>query len=166
MVWTAVAWVALSAHANAQKVTKVPGGDTLVVDGVGKVRLAGVEDSTSACRPGMPGPPPPPRSGPSSPPPALMGGRLNLTPDRSSRNALRALILGKDVTLEFDDTGGRAMVPRVYVFLKDGTFINAEIVRQGRARVDGALRLGRLDELRRVEKEAQEAGRGVWAVPR
>ena len=57
-------------------------------------------------------------------------------------------------------------MPRVYVFLKDGTFINAEMVRQGRARVDGALPLGRLDELRRVEKEAQEAGRGVWAVPR
>jgi micrococcal nuclease len=166
VAWTAVALVALSANANAQKVSKVPGGDTLVVEGVGKVRLAGVEASTSAFRRGLPGPTPPPRSGPSSPPPALIGGRLNLTPDRSSRNALRALVLGKDVTLEFDDTGGRATVPRVYVFLMDGTFVNAEMVRQGRARVDGTLPLGRLDELRRVEKEAQEAQRGVWAVPK
>ena len=166
MVRTAVALVALSAHANAQKVTKVPGGDTLVVDGVGKVRLAGVEPSTPAFRTGLPGPTPPPRSGPSSPPPALIGGRLNLTPDRSSRNALRTLILGKEVTLEFDDTGGRATVPRVYVFLMDGTFVNAEMVRQGNARVDGAVPLVRLDELRQVEKEAREARRGVWAAPR
>lgn len=166
MVWTAVAFLALSVHANAQTVREVPGGDMLVVDGVGKVRLAGVETSARALRAGLPGATPAPRSGPSSPPPALVGGRLNLTPDRSSRNALRSLILGKDVTLEFDDTGGRAQVPRVYVFLMDGTFVNAEMVRQGKARVDASAPLMRLDELRRVEKEAQDARRGVWADPR
>jgi len=38
----AVVIAAASANAQAQKVTTVPGQDTLVVSGLGKVRLAGI----------------------------------------------------------------------------------------------------------------------------
>ena len=110
---------------------------------------------------GSSGPTPPPRSGPSSPPPALIGGRVNLSRNRGARDFLRKLVLGKDVTLEFDDAGGRADVPRVYVFLDDGTLVNSELLREGRARVDESVPIARLDEFKRIESEARNARRGV-----
>jgi endonuclease YncB( thermonuclease family) len=162
----AVVLVATAAHAHAQKVTTVPSQDTLVVSGVGKVRLAGIAGLEPAFRIGSSGPTPPPRSGPSSPPPALIGGRLNLSRNQGSRDFLRKLVLGKDVTLEFDDAGGRADVPRVYVFLADGTLVNSELLREGRVQVDESVPIARLDEFKRIEKEARDARRGVWAVPK
>ncbi len=48
----AVVLVATSANAHAQKVTTVPGQDTLVVVGVGKVRLAGIAALEPAFRMG------------------------------------------------------------------------------------------------------------------
>jgi len=161
----ALVLLGFAASANAQKVTKVPRADTLVVYGVGTVRLAGIAASDDrAFRLGLPGPTPQPRSGPSSPPPALIGGRVNLTPDRSSRDFLKKLALGKDVSVEFDDPGGRADPPRAYVSLQDGTLVNAEMLRQGRATVDTSAPFARLDEFKRLEKEAQDAGRGIWAA--
>ncbi len=155
-----------SATADAQKVTTVQAQDTLVVSGVGKVRLAGIAGLDPALRIGSTGPTPPPRSGPNSPPPAVIGGRLNLSRNRGARDYLRKLVLGKDVTLEFDDAGGRADVPRVYVFLADGTLVNSELLREGKARVDESVPIARLDEFKRIEREAREARLGVWAVPK
>ncbi len=161
----AVVLVATSANAHAQKVTTVPAQDTMVVAGVGKVRLAGIAVLEPAFRVGS-GPTPPARSGPSSPPPALIGGRVNLSRNRGARDFLRKLVLGKDVTVEFDDAGGRADVPRVYVFLDDGTLVNSELLREGRARVDDSVPITRLDEFKRIEREARDARRGVWAAPK
>jgi len=162
----AIAVVATSASARAQKVTAVPAQDTLVVSGAGKVRLAGIAGLDSAFRMGSGGPTPPPRSGPTSPPPALIGGGVNLSRNRGARDFLRKLVLGRDVTLEFDDAGGRADVPRVYVFLDDGTLVNSELLREGRARLDESVPIARLAEFKRVEREAMEARRGAWAVPK
>jgi len=162
----AVALVATSASARAQKVTTVPAQDTLVVAGVGHVRLAGIAGLDPAFRIGSVGPTPPPRSGPSSPPPALIGGRINLSRNRGARDFLRKLVLGRDVTLEFDDAGGRADVPRVYVFLDDGTLVNSELLREGRAQVDESVPIARLAEFKLIEREARDARRGVWAVPK
>ena len=162
----AIAVVATSASARAQKVTAVPAQDTLVVSGAGKVRLAGIAGLDSAFRMGSGGPTPPPRSGPSSPPPALIGGRVNLSRHRGARDFFRKLLLGRGVTLEFDDAGGRADVPRVYVFLDDGTLVNSELPREGRAQVDESVPIARLAELKRIESEARDVRRGVWAVPK
>ncbi len=126
----AVALLATSADARAQEVTTVPGPDTLVVSGVGKVRLAGIAAIEPALRLGS-NEAPPARSGPSSPPPTVIGGRINLSRNRGAQDFLRKLVLGKDVTLDFDDAGGRADVRRVYVFLEDGTFVNTELLRAG-----------------------------------
>jgi endonuclease YncB( thermonuclease family) len=160
----ALAVLSVPGLAQAQKVTSVPSQDTLVVAGVGKVRLAGIAGLEPAVRLGTTGPPAPPRSGPGSPPPAIIGGRVNLSRNRGARDALRKLVLGKEVTLEFDDSGGRAAVPRVYAFLPDGTLVNAELLRQGLVRLDTSVPIARLDELKRIERDAAVARRGLWRV--
>ena len=86
----AVAW--------AQRVTKVPDGDTLVVHGVGEVHLLGIKSADEpALHLGPSGPPPQPRRGPSTPAPAAVSGSLNLSRDRPSRDLLRKLALGRTV---------------------------------------------------------------------
>ena len=49
-----------------------------------------------------------------------------------------------------------------YVVREDGLFVNAELVRDGLARVSARLRLARLAELKRAEADAQQARRGMW----
>ncbi len=51
-----------------------------------------------------------------------------------------------------------------YVFLEDGTFLNAEIVKPGYAHADTRFPFKYLDECRRYEREAREQGRGLWGV--
>ena len=89
---------------------------------------------------------------------------MNLSRNRGARDFLRKLVLGKDVAIEYDDAGGRADVPRVYVFLDDGTLVNSELLREGRARLDESVPIVRLDEFKRIEREARNARVGVWAV--
>jgi len=49
------------------------------------------------------------------------------------------------------------------VFLKDGTFLNAEIIKQGYGFAYTRFPFKYLDEFRRYEQEAREQGRGLWA---
>ena len=49
-----------------------------------------------------------------------------------------------------------------YVHLHDGTFVNAEIIRQGYARVNTRSRFEHVDRFRQLEQEARDAGRGLW----
>jgi micrococcal nuclease len=75
------------------------------------------------------------------------------------------LVEGKRVRLEFDqerrDKYGRTLA---YVFLGDGTFVNAEIIRQGYGFAYTRFPFRHLDEFRRLEREARESGRGLWAT--
>jgi len=151
------------AAAWAQKVTKVPDGDTLVVDGVGKVRLLGIKSADqSAVRVGPSGPQPQPRHDPSSPAPAAVGGLINLSRDRPSRDLLQKLALGQTVRIEYDplveSKGDRA----AYLFLENGTLLNAEMLRAGRARVDATREFERQEEFKRLEEQARTAAVGIW----
>ncbi len=49
-----------------------------------------------------------------------------------------------------------------YLFLQDGTFVNAEIIRRGYARVNTRTRFEHLDWFRELEREARDVGRGLW----
>ncbi len=76
----------------------------------------------------------------------------------------RNLIEGKRVSLEFDvekyDRYNRLLA---YVFLKDGTFVNAEIVRQGYASlltIPPNVRYA--DLFAKFYREARENKRGLW----
>lgn len=81
--------------------------------------------------------------------------------------AMTALVSGKTVRVDIDETD-RDTFDRLlrYVFLTDGTFVNAEMVRMGWASApesppDNAFS----GELSRVEDEAQAANRGIWGAP-
>ena len=163
---TVLALVACAAGAQAQTVTKVRGAETIEISGIGKVQLAGIAPPGNPVRFGPSGPTPPPRSGPDRPPPIAIGGRINLAPDRSAEQFLQKLVLGKRVRIEYDDAGKeRPEVPRVYVFLEDGTLVNAEMLREGKARVDASEPIARLDEFKTIEEEARGNQRGIWAEP-
>ncbi|KKM12115.1 hypothetical protein SY88_05140 [Clostridiales bacterium PH28_bin88] len=76
------------------------------------------------------------------------------------------LVEGKKVRLELDvqerDKYGRILA---YVYLEEGTFVNAELLRQGYARlltIPPNVRYA--DTFVRLEREAREARRGLWGL--
>jgi len=75
----------------------------------------------------------------------------------------KRLVEGHEVRLEYDqqrtDKYGRTLA---YVYLADGTFLNAEIIRQGYGFAYTRFPFKYLEEFRRLEREAREAKRGLW----
>jgi micrococcal nuclease len=95
------------------------------------------------------------------------------TPERGrpffseATEANRQLVEGKTVIVEKDvsdtDRYGRLLL---YVYLQDGTFVNAELVRLGYAQVATYPPDVKHQELFvQLQQEAREAGRGLWAEP-
>jgi len=83
---------------------------------------------------------------------------------RQSYGFTRKLVEGKRVRLEFDaerfDKYKRLLA---YVYLEDGTFVNAEIVKQGYASLLTIPPNVKYAELfRRLYQEARENRRGLW----
>jgi micrococcal nuclease len=50
------------------------------------------------------------------------------------------------------------------VFLEDGTFLNAEIIKQGYGFAYTRFPFARMEEFRRFEREARDQGLGLWAL--
>ena len=75
----------------------------------------------------------------------------------------RAAVEGKMVYLEYDrqrrDRYGRLLA---YVYLEDGTLLNAEIIKQGYGFAYVKYPFSRMGEFVGYEKEAREAGKGLW----
>jgi len=77
----------------------------------------------------------------------------------------RKLAQGKRVKLETDPEGdtrdryGRALR---YVYLPDGRMLNAVIVSEGYGHAYTRFPFSRLEEFRKLEREARDAGRGLW----
>jgi endonuclease YncB( thermonuclease family) len=153
----------LPAAAWAQRVTKVPDGDTLVVDGVGKVHLLGIKSADQpALNLGPSGAPPQPRHDPSTPAPAAIGGRISLKRDHPSRDFLQKAALGQTVRIEYDPSAGSSGDRAAYLYLEDGTLLNAEMLKAGRARIDVTRPFAREKEFKRLEEEARAAFVGIW----
>jgi micrococcal nuclease len=148
--------------ARGQVVDRVKSGDTLVLRGVGTVRLAGIRSADEPVFRLGHGGVPEPRHDDGTPPSPAVSGRISLSPDRSSRAFLRKLVLGKTVRMELDRLAEEGQ-PSAYVFLQDGTLVNAEMLRKGRARIDSSNRFERQEEFRRLEAEARSVGVGIWA---
>jgi endonuclease YncB( thermonuclease family) len=145
----------------AQRVTSVPDGDTLVVDGVGKIHLLGIKSGEqSAVELGPTGPPAEPSREPPTTP--AISGSIHLKGGRPSRDLLRKLALGKTVHIEYDSLIGTTSDRTAYVFLDDGTLLNAAMLKAGRARVDPTRQFVRETEFKRLEAEAQSAAIGIW----
>jgi len=73
------------------------------------------------------------------------------------------MVEGKEVRLEFDwqkrDKYGRLLA---YVYLSDGTFLNAEIIKQGYGFAYTRFPFKYLEEFRQYEREARENEKGLW----
>ncbi|MCX5715222.1 MAG: thermonuclease family protein [Candidatus Omnitrophica bacterium] len=83
---------------------------------------------------------------------------------RRSYEFTKNLVEGKRVSLEFDvekhDKYGRLLV---YVYLKDGTFVNAEIVKQGYANLMTIPpNVKYADLFLKLYRQARDEKRGLW----
>jgi endonuclease YncB( thermonuclease family) len=165
-VTTAGLLLSLAATAGAQQVTKIDSGDTIVVDGVGKVRLIGIRSVDESPLGMSPNQQPPARQDPPSPtslPPTAVGGGIKLKPNRPSKDFLTTLLLGQTVKVQRDPLlGDKSKL--AYVFLQDGMLVNAEMLRRGAARGDFSREFAHEQEFKRIEAEAHDAGTGIWAI--
>jgi micrococcal nuclease len=135
-----VVLLALPSSAWAQPVTRVVDGDTIVVAGVGTVRLIGVDTPETVD----------PRT------PVQFFGK-------EASEFTRRMAQGKVVRLEFDtDRTDKYQRTLSYVYLPDGTFLNAEIVKQGYGHAYVQYPFKYLEQFRTYERQAREAGRGLW----
>lgn len=77
---------------------------------------------------------------------------------------VRARVEGKRVRLEYgrerSDRYGRTLG---YIYLEDGSLLNAEVIRRGYARAYRRFPHPRREEFIRLEEEAQAMHRGLWA---
>lgn len=83
---------------------------------------------------------------------------------RRSYQFTRDLVEGKRVSLEFDvERYDRYKRLLAYVYLKDGTFVNAEIIKQGYASLmTYPPNVKYVDTFKELYKEARENNRGLW----
>lgn len=139
---------------NDVLVTRVVDGDTLQLETRERVRLIGIDtpemhESDKLHRDSQ-------RSGRDEGTIKAMG--------RKAYEFTRALVEGKRVSLEFDvekyDKYDRLLA---YVYLKDGTFVNAEIVKQGYASLmTFPPNVKYVDKFLKLYREARENDRGLW----
>jgi endonuclease YncB( thermonuclease family) len=77
----------------------------------------------------------------------------------------RKLAQGKRVKLETDpkgDTRDRYDRALRYVYLPDGRMLNAAIISEGYGHAYTRFPFSKLEEFRKLEREARDAGRGLW----
>jgi micrococcal nuclease len=121
-------------------VTRAVDGDTIVLADKERVRLIGV-DTPELHHPRKP---------------------VQYYAEEAYRFTQR-IVEGKKVRLEYDwqrrDRYGRLLA---YVYLPDGTFLNAELIRQGYGHAYTKFPFKYLDEFRRLEREARKTGKGLW----
>jgi len=126
--------------AEYRKCTRVVDGDTIVLDGNERVRLIGV-DTPETVRPNTP---------------------VEYFGKEASAFTKR-MVEGKQVRLEYDwqrkDKYGRTLA---YVYLSDGTFLNAEIVKKGYGHAFTKYPFKYLKDFRKYERDAREKKRGLW----
>lgn len=131
--------LALPSSAWAQLVTRVVDGDTIVVAGVGIVRLIGVDTPETV--------------DPRKPVEAF---------GKEASEFTRRMTQGQVVRLDFDvqrrDKYDRTLA---YAYLPDGTFLNAEIGRQGYGHAYVKYPFKYLEQFRGYEREARETLRGL-----
>lgn len=119
---------------------RVIDGDTIVLDGNERVRLIGVDT--------------PETKDPRKPVQAFGQEAYEFT---------KSMVEGKKVRPEYDqnkiDKYGRTLA---YVYLDDGTFLNAQIIMQGYGHAYTAFPFKYMENFRNYERMARERGLGLW----
>jgi len=151
--------VALSgSQDNYYRVQRVVDGDTLVLTNGERVRLIGVDT-----------------------PEVHESKKLHRDAERTGRDIetikalgkkasefTRSLVDRKEIRLEYDQANAhikhKDRYERVlaFVYLRDGTFVNAEIIKQGYGFAYTRFPFQYMEEFRKYEREAKENGRGLW----
>lgn len=123
-----------------KRVHKVVNGDTFIISEDFKVRLLGVKTPKVAWNDGK-----------------------NEYYSRKSLSFTNRLIMGKRVKLKFDkekiDKNGNIMA---YVYLPDGKFLNAEILKQGFGKLDNEFECIYFKQFTDYENEAKSRNIGIW----
>ena len=123
------------------EVERVIDGDTLDIDVIGKVRLIGIDTPETVDK---------------RKPVQYFGKEASLF--------LTRLVQHEKVRLEYEqnktDKYKRTLA---YVYMTDGTFVNAEIIKQGYGFAYIKFPFKYLEQFRAYEKEAREDKRGLWA---
>ena len=131
---------------GSRNVVRVIDGDTLVLSPNEKVRLIGVDT---------------PETKHPKKPVQCFG--------REAKEFMQRLAAGRKVRLELDQinatTGHKDKYRRTlgYVYLEDGTFLNAEIIRQGYGHAYTRFPFRYLEEFRDLQRQAREKGLGLWS---
>ena len=120
---------------------RVIDGDTIVLSNGEKVRLIGVDT---------------PETKHSQKPVEYYG--------KEATAFTKRMVGGKVVKLKYDvqrrDEYDRLLA---YVYLMNGTFLNAEIIKQGYGHAYTRFPFKYMEQFKQYEKEAREAKRGLWA---
>jgi micrococcal nuclease len=133
---------ATEAPPEFHRVNRVVRADVIEVEGEGRVRLVGIETPDGKS------------------PKEIYGVH-----GQHAVSFVEKTLLGQDVRLELDTTTGRnkddSGQTLAYVYTRDGTLVNRELVRQGFALVlSEDFRLA--SDFRGFERDAMQAMRGVW----
>ncbi|MFY9554876.1 MAG: thermonuclease family protein [Blastocatellia bacterium] len=132
-----------AAQGDFHRVTRLIRADTIDVDGVGPVRMLGVET-----------------------PDGKAPKEIYAAHGQRALSFVEGKLLGQEVRLEMDTTSARIKDDSgqtlAYVYTRDGTLINAEIVKQGLAFVRGTEQFKLANDFRGFERDAMQAMRGVW----
>ena len=89
---------------------------------------------------------------------------IGVDPDNQAQEYLRKLVGGQTVKLHFDQrrTHLNGYKP-AYVYLANCTFVNAEVIRNGYARVDRTSPFEFSSEFIQHQLTAQKEKRGIWS---
>jgi micrococcal nuclease len=124
-------------------VVRVIDGDTIEVEGLGRVRLLGVDA------------------------PESVDPRREVQPfGREAAAYTRARLRGRRVRLELEPLRRRDRYGRIlaYVFLSDGTLFNQRLLADGYAHVYTGHPYARMNAFLEAQREARRAGRGLWGA--
>ncbi len=129
------------------RVTSVLRADTIEVEGIGQVRMIGIET-----------------------PDGKTPTEIYAAHGASALAFTKSSLEGKEVRLQFDpvtsasgnkNESGQTLA---YVYTRDGTLFNAEMIKLGHAFVKVADQFQAVEDFRAMERDAMQGMRGVWGL--
>jgi endonuclease YncB( thermonuclease family) len=89
---------------------------------------------------------------------------IGIDASRQAGRFISNMVEGKEVTLDYDSMQpDKKGMLYAYVYLSDGTFVNAEVIRKGYARVNTRFPFMYSSEFINYQMEAQADKRGLWS---